>query len=304
LHFQQRAALIPRHFFRNWQEAMVQTWTRLALAVGGMALLAAGAVAAAQGGIAWAGWVLLVLALAAGGVATWVAYRACRRMQETTQQQLEALRGAHRLELHKSSRAKTAAQAVIDLLPHAVALVSPDGRIEMTNEGGRMFGLKLGLHMEEVPHPWFKKIVSDAMSMPGPGSTAEAPPAPVATNERNGGDQDALVQMFSEGRELFFRPQATPLMDDEGQFLGVIVILMDVTAVRQVDEAKSSLLSSFSHELKTPMTSLQMSIYLLLDDAASRLTPRQLELLNAARDDADRLHRLVEEVLSAARKKL
>jgi two-component system, NtrC family, sensor histidine kinase KinB len=283
---------------------MVQAWTRLALAVGGMGLLAVGAVAVALAGIAWAAWVLLVLALAAGGMAAWMAYRTCQQMRQTTQQQLDALREQHRLDLRKSLRATTAAQAVIDLLPHAVALVAPDGRIEMANEGGRMFGLKLGLHMEEVPHPWFNKIVGEAMSLTLHPGLPEPPPSAAATNERNGGDQDTLVQMFSDGRELFFRPQASPLIDGQGQFLGVIVILMDVTAVRQVDEAKSSLLSSFSHELKTPMTSLQMSIYLLLDDAASRLTPRQLELLTAARDDADRLHRLVEEVLSAARKKL
>jgi two-component system, NtrC family, sensor histidine kinase KinB len=283
---------------------MVHAWTKLALAVGGMGLLAAAAVAVAQAGIVWAAWVLLVLALAAGGLAAWVAYVTCRHMQKTTRSQLDALQEQHRLETQKTLRAKTAAQAVIDLLPHAVALVAPDGHIEMANEGGRMFGLKLGLHMEEVPHPWFRKIVSEAMTRHIHPGTPEPPPAPAATNERNGGDQDALVQMFSDGRELFFRPQASPLIDDLGQFLGAIVILMDVTAVRQVDEAKSSLLSSFSHELKTPMTSLQMSIYLLLDDAASRLTPRQLELLTAARDDADRLHRLVEEVLSAARKKL
>ena len=45
------------------------------------------------------------------------------------------------------------------------------------------------------------------------------------------------------------------------------------------------------------MTSLQMSLYLLLDAASSRLTPRQLDLLRAARDDSDRLHRIVEEAL-------
>ena len=283
---------------------MVNAWKKLGLAVGGMGLLAAAGVAAAQAGAGWAAWTLLVLALGAGGVAVGAAYRTCVYIHQLMRHQVDTLQAQHREELQKSLRAMTATQAVIDLLPHAVALVSPDGRIEMANEGGRMFGLQRGLHMEEVPHPWFKKIVGEAMQLPVQSGTPEQSPTAVGTNARNGRDKDALVQIFSEGRELFFRPQATGLIDGQGQFLGVIVILMDVTAVRQVDEAKSSLLSSFSHELKTPMTSLQMSIYLLLDDAASRLTPRQLELLNSARDDADRLHRLVEEVLSAARQKL
>ena len=48
----------------------------------------------------------------------------------------------------------------------------------------------------------------------------------VGTVYRRFPDKDALVQMFSDGRELFFRPQASPLIDSKGQFLGVIVILM------------------------------------------------------------------------------
>jgi two-component system, NtrC family, sensor histidine kinase KinB len=280
---------------------MDQGPVKLWLASGGMGLLAAGAVIAARSGApAWA-WLLVVLVCVAGGVTAWVGIQSVNRWKMTAQEGHSAP-PAQCLAQLQQARSQKAAQAVVDSLPHAVVMVSPEGHIEMVNEVGRTFGLELGQHVDAVPHTWFKKLVSAVTAAYEGGSARVA--SPVNTNERNGGDKEALVQMFSEGRELFFRPQATPLIDGQGQYLGAIIILMDVTAVRQVDEAKSSLLSSFSHELKTPMTSLQMSIYLLLDDAASRLTPRQLELLTAARDDADRLHRLVEEVLSAARKKL
>jgi signal transduction histidine kinase len=104
--------------------------------------------------------------------------------------------------------------------------------------------------------------------------------------------------MFEEGRELFFLPQAHPQIDAQGVLTGVVMVVADVTDDRQAYEARMNLLSHFSHEIRTPLTSLQMSIYLLLDDAASRLTPRQLELLKAARDDTDRLHRIIEEALA------
>ena len=82
---------------------------------------------------------------------------------------------------------------------------------------------------------------------------------------------------------------------------GVVVFLTDVTDSRLATEARTRLLSTLSHDLKTPMTSIQMSIHLLLEDAGNRLSARQLEFLQAARDDAHRLHTLIEEMVGAAR---
>ncbi len=83
-----------------------------------------------------------------------------------------------------------------------------------------------------------------------------------------------------------------------------LVILFRHAAAPQHNPSQASLISSFSHDIKTPMTSLQMSIYLLLEDSATRLTPRQLDLLSSAREDAERLQRLLEEMVTALRRNL
>ncbi len=201
-------------------------------------------------------------------------------------------------------RAHATGQAVIDSLPHGIAIFSPAGQVELVNSRGVWLGLHRGKSVEELPQEWLKPLIAQAVKTRrpvGPFSNSHAPKATDGKGEKPMRlPGEALVQVFEEGRELFFMPQATPLMD-AGELLGVTVVLVDVTASRQVEEAKSNLLSSFSHELKTPMTSIQMSIYLLLEDAAPRLTARELELLAAARDDADRLHRIVEEMLTSGR---
>jgi two-component system, NtrC family, sensor histidine kinase KinB len=106
--------------------------------------------------------------------------------------------------------------------------------------------------------------------------------------------------VFDHSRELFFLPHAVPILDANQRVAGITIILVDSTELRQIDEAKSGLISSVSHELKTPLTSIQMAIHLLLEDGA-RFTPRQLEILQAARDDADRLHSLIATLLDAGR---
>jgi signal transduction histidine kinase len=79
------------------------------------------------------------------------------------------------------------------------------------------------------------------------------------------------------------------------------MILQDVTKFRLLDDAKTNLVGTVSHELKTPLTSLRMAVYLLLEENFGKLTPAQKDLLETARDDADRLLRILNDILDLSR---
>jgi signal transduction histidine kinase len=111
----------------------------------------------------------------------------------------------------------------------------------------------------------------------------------------------AVVQQFVRNEERFYRPRAVPILDSGRNPAGVILILQDVTQQRQRDEMKSGLIATVSHQLKTPLTSIRMAIHLLLDEKNGMLTPKQEDLLVAAREDADRLHTIVGELLDIGR---
>src|SRR5205085_1443643 len=82
---------------------------------------------------------------------------------------------------------------------------------------------------------------------------------------------------------------------------GAAVLLEDVTRFRLLDEVKSNLVATVSHELKTPLSGLRLAIHLLAEEAVGPLTPKQLELLLDARDNAERLLTMVNELLEMAR---
>jgi len=107
--------------------------------------------------------------------------------------------------------------------------------------------------------------------------------------------------LFRAGRESFFLPQAIPILDENQRLDGVTVVLADVTELRRLDETKSDLLSTVSHELKTSLTSVRMAIHLLLEDKVGELNRQQSELVLAAREDADRLHHIIEGLLDMGR---
>jgi len=74
-----------------------------------------------------------------------------------------------------------------------------------------------------------------------------------------------------------------------------------VTRLRRFDELRSNLVSTVAHEFRTPLTSLHMAIHLCLEEAAGPVTDKQADLLQAARQDCERLQGIVNDLLDLAR---
>jgi two-component system, NtrC family, sensor histidine kinase KinB len=107
---------------------------------------------------------------------------------------------------------------------------------------------------------------------------------------------------FRVGREdRHYMPRILAIGDKLTEFSGAAIILQDVTKLRLMDDAKTNLVGTVSHELKTPLTSLRMALYLLLEQNLSSLSQQQRELLEDARDDADRLLRIMDTLLDLTR---
>jgi NtrC-family two-component system sensor histidine kinase KinB len=119
------------------------------------------------------------------------------------------------------------------------------------------------------------------------------------------GEGDYLPESFEQSicvrvdeREKFLLPRIIGLRDGGA---GAVAILHDVTRFRLLDDVKTNLVATVSHELKTPLTSIRMAVYLLLEERVGSLTPKQTELLIAAREDAERLLDLINNLLDLAK---
>ncbi len=107
--------------------------------------------------------------------------------------------------------------------------------------------------------------------------------------------------LVNQGAEKFYLPRVLAMRDEAGTPVGVVVALQDVTRFRVADDVKTDLIATVSHELKTPLTSMQMAVYLLLEEKVGPLNPKQIELLLAARNNSDRLFEMIEDLLDLAR---
>ena len=136
------------------------------------------------------------------------------------------------------------------------------------------------------------------------GTETTLPVVPLAMKVLQGGG-DFLPESFEQSicvrvddREKFLLPRVIGLRDGGA---GAVVILHDITRFRLLDDVKTNLVATVSHELKTPLTSIRMAVYLLLEERIGALNPKQTELLIASRDDAERLLDLINNLLDLAK---
>lgn len=114
-------------------------------------------------------------------------------------------------------------------------------------------------------------------------------------------EKESYLRFDRDGKEVHFQYTITPVRTPGGAMLGTILLLRDVTHLKELDRLKSEFVAMASHELQTPLTSIGMSIGLLEERIADRLNNGEMELLEVAREDVDRLRFLVRDLLDLSK---
>ncbi|OPY89651.1 MAG: Alginate biosynthesis sensor protein KinB [Syntrophus sp. PtaU1.Bin208] len=209
------------------------------------------------------------------------------RLSEAFNDMAESLREFRRSDQARLLRTERATQEAFDHLPDALAILNPEGKVEISSAAARsLFGLMAGVSLQDLPlddlQTLFRETVSGAES-------------------RQTESGNRIHQRFVNGDERFFRSEMAPIRDRQGNLSGMILMMQDVTEQRRLHEMKRGMISTVSHQLKTPLTSVRMAIHLLLEEKVGPLTEKQEELLLAAREESDLLYRILTDLLDISR---
>ncbi|MBP7141391.1 MAG: HAMP domain-containing protein [Opitutaceae bacterium] len=177
--------------------------------------------------------------------------------------------------------AQRTTQATLTASPDPVVVVSREGHVELVNPAARA----IGLTEPSLPAPLVERVNRVIAS-----GRHELP---------SGYDQ--VVSLRSGREDRYYLPRTLAIHDAITGREGAAVILQDVTKFRLLDDAKSNLVGTVSHELKTPLTSLRLAVYLLLEPNLGAVSPEQKELLETAKEGADRLLRIINDLLDLSR---
>ncbi|MBK6619900.1 MAG: HAMP domain-containing protein [Saprospirales bacterium] len=127
----------------------------------------------------------------------------------------------------------------------------------------------------------------------------------IATDLASGNLETKSMRVVQKGKEKLYSREIIPVFmqqpeEDRPVAIGFVVVLTDITSFSEKDYAKTQFIATISHELKTPIASIMMSLKLLKDGRTGALGEDQLELVDSIRDDSDRLLKIVGELLKMA----
>jgi NtrC-family two-component system sensor histidine kinase KinB len=207
-------------------------------------------------------------------------------------QMAERLEQYDKLNVERLVYEKSKTEAIIESLEDGVVLIDANGVVAHINEiASLILGVDpadaLGSPFDDLSsnHPHYLRV-RDALR----------------TLQRAAPDGNRIeIDLHVRGREHSYVLKPVPLHHTEGISLGTLLILQDVTYIRDQDRARTNLVATLSHELRTPLTSLALSAELMNRDFTESNNAKHIELLQVILEECSRMRQLTDNLLNLAR---
>jgi PAS domain S-box-containing protein len=199
------------------------------------------------------------------------------------------------------ARAQTMTSVIDAVTEQSIIGTDRDGVIRVWNPGAeRMLGLPRAdvvrlrritdFHVPEELSPEDQPVPDDAGRFAGLVQVAR----------EQGSDVRDWTYLTADGRRLTVSVAITPRTDDDGEQAGWNFVGTDMTEARAAERLRDQFVSLISHELRTPLSSILGYLELVMDDEDQPLTEEQRQYLATVERNAQRLLRLVGDLLFTA----
>ncbi|OPX20162.1 MAG: hypothetical protein BZ151_05475 [Desulfobacca sp. 4484_104] len=176
-------------------------------------------------------------------------------------------------------------EAILSSMVEGVVAVDSQGHLITLNTAG---GQLLGVEAHQVQHRSIQEVIrnTDLQWFVSRAQTATA------------AIEGEIVLNDNDGRVL--QAHGTQLRDLQGAPIGALIVLHDVTRLRQLENARRDFVANVSHELRTPITSIKGFVETLQEGALAE-PDKAKEFLDIMARQADRLNQIIEDLLSLSR---
>ncbi len=110
---------------------------------------------------------------------------------------------------------------------------------------------------------------------------------------------EKVIRIYADNKESYFSREVLEVKNEE-VLLGKVILLKNITKFKELDKAKTNFIATISHELKTPISSIKLSLKLLTDERIGYMNNEQQQLLSNISEDSQRLLTITGELLDLA----
>lgn len=182
--------------------------------------------------------------------------------------------------IQKALRDKDQMETILVSMVEGVLAFDMVGRLMLMNKTAEDM---IGVSWEEANNHYFLEILRNHQL------------ADLLRRGLTEGKRQVMELRLSPTDPEFYRVYITPIIGKNGQSQGAIMVLRNVTKVRNLERMRTEFVANVSHELRTPLTSIKGYVETLLDGAIDNKEVA-LKFLNILNNEADRLNRLISDL--------
>jgi NtrC-family two-component system sensor histidine kinase KinB len=205
---------------------------------------------------------------------------------------VEKLKQFHDMNIGRIIAEKRKSEAIIRSVTDGIVVVDDNFLItNMNPEAAKIFGV----FPEDALEKHILEVMRDEKIF---GFLKEALASGQSRHLEEGED---ILTITSGEAARHYQVAIVPMRTPSGVIAGVVLLLRDITRLRELDRLKSEFVMTASHELRTPLTSINVAVNLLRESAVAKLTDQERALLEACHEDVQRLRALVNDLLDLSR---
>jgi PAS domain S-box-containing protein len=211
------------------------------------------------------------------------------KVQEKTNQLAERI--------HESEAGHARDEAILSGIGEGLVALDDKSQVVMVNDkAAEIFGLK---RQDLYGKPLAKVLDTLRNALDQVMEPAARPEAQAQSTKQPVSGQYIYHRYQTDGTTLTLSIAATPVYNS-GQFIGVVLMVRDMTKEKEIDRMKTEFISLASHQLRTPLSAIKWSSQMMSSDV-SALSDEQRELARNIGDSTERMIQLVNSLLNISR---
>lgn len=178
---------------------------------------------------------------------------------------------------------------IVHNMAEGMVVVDAEGKIILVNSAGEAL---LGITKNDIGRP-IKDVVKDEHLL--------TLTKHISSEKDEVVEKDIEVVSADESTMKVLRTSSAVVEDHNGNTVGMVTMLNDITKQKEIEGLKSQFLANVSHELRTPLVAIEKSVSLILSKSTGEISPTQNEFLSIAERNLKRLTLLINDLLDLSK---